>query len=76
MDYIFITLNISKDTSYELKIPGEITAGELIEMISEAFHLKTTAKRVLQAEPLGRILGEDEVLIKEGVFNGSQITLL
>lgn len=76
MDYIFITLNISKDTGYELKIPTEITAGELLEMISEAFHLKSTTKRVLHAEPLGRILGEDEVLIKEGIFNGAQMTLL
>lgn len=76
MDYIFITLNISKDKSYELKIPTDITAGELMHMISEVFDLKNTGKRAIHAEPLGRILGEDEVLTKEGVFNGAQITLL
>lgn len=76
MDYIFITFKLNKETSYELKIPAEITAGELIEMLSEAFHIKGATKRTLHVEPLGRILGAEEVLVKEGVFNGSQITLL
>lgn len=76
MEYILVTLKISKDKSYELKIPAEITAGELVTMVQQAFGLNSMNKRSVHVEPLGRILGEDEVLIEEGVYSGSQITLL
>ncbi len=76
MEYILVTVKIGKGKDYELKIPAEITAGELVEMIEEAFRLNSMTKRSVHVEPLGRILGADEVLIEEGVYNGSQITLV
>lgn len=76
MDYILITLKLGKDKIYELKIPSEVTAGELVDMIQEAFGMESKERKTLHIEPLGRILSEDEVLIEEGVYNGSQITLL
>lgn len=76
MEYIFITLKMSKDKVYELKIPSEITADELVEMLQKAFPLEGKNKKAIHVEPLGRILGKDEVLVEEGIYNGSQITLL
>lgn len=76
MGYILVTLKLSKDKAYELKIPTEVTVGELVDMIQEAFNLEDRGRKTVHVEPLGRILGEDEVLIEEGVYNGSQITLL
>ena len=74
MEYILVTVYISKKESYELKVPGNISVGELSEMLKETFKLDKKAS--LQVEPLGRILGDEEVLLDEGVYNGSQIILL
>lgn len=74
MEYILVTVRLNKDENCELKIPGSITAGELSNMFKEIFHLDRA--KSLHVEPLGRILGEDEVLIDEGVYNGAQIILI
>lgn len=76
MKYILVTVEIEKNKNYELKIPSEITAGEFVEMLQGAFGIQGTGKRSLHVEPLGRILGEHEILMKEGVYNGSKIILL
>lgn len=69
-----MTVRLNKDEDCELKIPGNITAAELSSMLKEIFHLEKN--KSLHVEPLGRILGEDEVLIDEGVYNGAQIILI
>lgn len=76
MDYILVNIKLSKENSQELKIPADIAAGELLEILKQVFHLESLGKAALHIEPLGRILGADEVLCEEGVYNGAQITLV
>lgn len=76
MEYILVNIKLDKEQMVELKVPGKIKAIELIEMLEEVFHMKTDKKRSLHVEPLGRILGDEEVLSEEGVYTGSQIILL
>ncbi len=76
MEYILVNVKLDKERVIELKIPGEIKARELIDMLDEVFHVKAGGKKALHVEPLGRILGDEEVLMDEGVHSGSQISLL
>lgn len=76
MEYILVDIKIDKNRLVELKIPGEITATELIELLNTIYTLDLKKPKALHIEPLGRILGADEILIEAGVHSGSQISLL
>ncbi len=76
MEYILVDIKIDKSRLVELKIPGEITSTELIELLNVIYTLNLNTPKVLHVEPLGRILGSDEILIEAGVNNGSQLSLL
>ena len=76
MEYILVDIKMEKNRVVELKVPGKITAIELIEMLVTIYNLDSNKIKSLHAEPLGRILGADEILIEAGVNNGSQISLL
>lgn len=76
MEYIFVDARIGQEKVQELKIPTQLTAGELMKMITAAFGINENQYKVVQVEPLGRILGEDEMLDEAGVGNGAQITLV
>lgn len=76
MEYIFITLKINKNYEEELKVPANITAGQFLDIVQNVFNLQGKEQKSLHVEPLGRILGAEEIFCDEGVFNGSQITLV
>lgn len=76
MSEIIVNMRINQTQNEELKIPAEVTSGELVTMLSAAFHDPSLSQRTIQVEPLGRILGSEEVLSEAGVGNGAQMTLL
>ncbi len=76
MEYILVDIKIDKKALVELKIPATLTATELISLLSTIYTFDVKSITVLHVEPLGRILGSEEVLMEAGVNNGSQISLL
>lgn len=74
MHYIIVDVKIPGEAEKELKIPSFITAGELLDLLSQIFHIKTR-NMTIHAEPPGRILGKDEYLDEANVWDGALITL-
>lgn len=76
MEYIFVTLRSKEEVLYELKIPTHITVGELLKIFRSALGLQIDENAMLHVEPLGRILGKEEVLSDEEIYNGALLTLI
>ncbi len=76
MDYIFVTLKLKQETLYELKIPIHITVSELLKLFKSALGLQIDENSSLHVDPLGRILGKEEVLSDEEIHSGALLTLI
>ncbi|MCX7749941.1 MAG: EsaB/YukD family protein [Clostridia bacterium] len=82
MNRVIVTVEIpDSSTTYDMELPNDIPSGELAQMIAKSLHLEdNTSVRgtffKIQADPPGRVLGEEETLAEAGVWDGSFITLL
>lgn len=76
MNYVFITLKCAEQIPLDLKIPNYITGAELLKLLPEITGLEINADIKIQAEPIGRILDNEQTLFAEGVGNGALLTLL
>lgn len=76
MKYIFITLKLKDGKTHDLRIPIYITANEFLKMIEKSFDVIIDKGTSLHVEPLGRILGGEELLADEKIYNGALITLV
>lgn len=76
MDYIMVTFQSENIESVDLKVPVFVKTGELINMLSEALGVTLKSESRLQAEPLGRILDNNQTLLEEGVEQGALLTLI
>lgn len=75
MGEILVTFRIGK-TEIDLKLSGIRPIGILIKDLSEALRIDIPASARIQAEPLGRILNNQQCLLAQGVFNGSILTIV
>jgi len=76
MEAIFITVNAPGLGAMDLKIPGYITGEEFLATLSEITGQRIPATASIQAEPIGRILGNAQTLESEGVETGALLTIL
>lgn len=76
MAYRIVDVRVTRDRNEELKISDELTAEELVHILAQVFHEEELKGKVIQAEPLGRILGKDEILAEAGIGSGAQLTLI
>lgn len=76
MEHIFVTFRLKDAVAYDLKIPIHITVKELLNIIGIALSIKIDENASLHVEPLGRILGREEVIAEEKIYNGALITLV
>lgn len=76
MEPIFVTFRLKDATTYELKIPIHITVKELLNIIASALDIRIDENASIHVEPLGRILGREECLAEEKIYNGALITLI
>ena len=82
MERVIVTVKKYKETRVrDLDIPAGLEAGELAEIIAKALHWDQdpaggAVKYHIEAEPPGRVLGENETLEKAGVCDGAWLTFL
>lgn len=75
MDSIIVTFQ-DGDRRLDLQVPVYVKVGELLEMLEVAYCIPGGREHRIQAEPLGRILGNDKTLEEEAVTSGSLLTLI
>lgn len=77
MDEVMVTFQCQPDVNVDLRVPVFVTVEELLHLLSEALELTISANNNrLQAEPLGRILDNQQTLEHEGVMHGTLLTLI
>ena len=76
MDTIFVTVKMPGQGAMDLKIPGYVTGEELLAILSEITCKKIPAEKIIQAEPIGRILENTQTLESDGVETGALLTIL
>ncbi|GAE86935.1 EsaB/YukD family protein [Acetivibrio straminisolvens] len=82
MNNVIVTVKCkNKKETRDLELPTDIPAKHLSSLIAYALRLdddltSVTSKFHLYAEPLGRVLRDDETLEDAGVWDGSTLTIL
>jgi len=76
VDTIFVTVKMPGQGTLDLKIPGYVTGEELLAILSEITCKKIAADTKIQAEPIGRILENTQILDSDGVETGALLTIL
>jgi uncharacterized ubiquitin-like protein YukD len=75
MGDILVTVKTGK-VEIDLKLSGKRPVEILLRELSEALKIGIPATARIQAEPVGRILNNQQCLLEQGVYNGSILTIM
>ena len=73
MEYILVTLNYSKSSGVDMKIPVFMTVEEFVGIICEIYNVKGTT---LQSEPQGILLSKKLSFAEQQVEHGTLLTIV
>ena len=75
MGQILVTVK-TKNSEIDLKLSGTMQIADLLKNLGEALKIEIPATARIQAEPVGRILNNQQCLLEQEVYSGSVLTII